>query len=556
MRRLVTIMLQCLFVLGLEAQNQQAVELYIERYSPIAIAEMMRTNVPASIKLAQGILESGAGTTDLALNANNHFGIKCSNDWTGPGYSKKDDDFKDGVLVESCFRVYTSPEESYRAHTDFLLGRKRYAYLFEYERTDYKRWAKGLKSAGYATDPGYPQKLIQRIEEFQLFKFDTMAPDSVGEKSDVVLLDENVAPRCRQLSDIFTTYKKGLFAANQVVFVYAKEGDAPLNIAIRQGIPLKKILKFNDLRPNDEFYEFQPVFIAPKKSEYKGTETSHQVIGYESMYEISQKYGIKLENLLEINGYQFGQEPAKGSQVWLVKQKKLVKAAFRQGDNKRPCPTIVPKPIVETAISKVEFYDPVLEDELPALPPSPEPVKPALPDRTPYRPKTNGKLVNTSVDDDGIVWADDNTVPAIPDFKPRIETEEDVPFIVPPKQEILPAKPNVSEVETPVVPPKQPDVTPPSAFKPILSDGPVKPTPSVVKTNTTTATSVTPVPVSIRPGTESIINQRPSFHIVQKGDTPYNISRRYNIKVADLVSLNGIVNNSISLGQKLNIPQN
>ena len=197
----------------------------------------------------------------------------------------------------------------------------------------------------------------------------------------------------------------------------------------------------------------------------------------------------------------------------------------------------------------------MLEEEVQPAPPTPEPVKPVLPERTPYRPKTNGKLVNTSVDEDGIVWADDNPVPSIPDYKPRTE-EEEVPFVVPPKQEPLPAKPTTSEVELPTAPVTQPYVTPPSTFKPVLSDGPVKPVTSVVKPNTPTTTTVTPVTVSVRPGSETLINQKPTFHIVQKGDTPYNISRRYNIKVADLVSLNNIVNNSISIGQKLNIPQN
>ena len=133
---------------------------------------MMRTNVPASIKLAQGLLESGAGTTDLALNANNHFGIKCANDWTGPGYNKKDDDFKDGRLIESCFRAYESAVQSYVDHSNFLMGNKLYASLFEYDHADYESWAYGLKRCGYATDSKYAQKLINKIEDYQLYEYD------------------------------------------------------------------------------------------------------------------------------------------------------------------------------------------------------------------------------------------------------------------------------------------------------------------------------------------------------------------------------------------------
>jgi hypothetical protein len=144
---------------------------YIQTYGEIAIQEMHRSGIPASIILAQGILESQWGQGELAKNGNNHFGIKC-HDWNGHSYQKKDDDYVDGELVESCFRVYQSALKSYEDHTDFLLFRDRYRRLFSYDQTDYVNWAYGLKECGYATDSRYPEKLIRIIQENGLDKYD------------------------------------------------------------------------------------------------------------------------------------------------------------------------------------------------------------------------------------------------------------------------------------------------------------------------------------------------------------------------------------------------
>ena len=142
---------------------------YIEKYAPLAVAEMQRTGVPASITLAQALVESGAGRSPLAVEANNHFGIKCHEEWDGETFYKDDDS------AGECFRAYASVEESYRAHSDFLRSRERYQSLFDLEPTDYKAWAKGLKKAGYATDARYANKLIESIEDFQLYRYDQEA---------------------------------------------------------------------------------------------------------------------------------------------------------------------------------------------------------------------------------------------------------------------------------------------------------------------------------------------------------------------------------------------
>lgn len=153
---------------------------YIDRYKQLAVDEMLRTGIPASIKLAQGLLESGAGSSTLAREANNHFGIKCGGSWEGETYYRKDDDRNSkGELIASCFRKFGSVYESYFAHSDFLTKQRRYAGLFDLSQTDYNSWARGLKKAGYATDKRYADKLIDIIEDYQLYLFDTGMPQEV-----------------------------------------------------------------------------------------------------------------------------------------------------------------------------------------------------------------------------------------------------------------------------------------------------------------------------------------------------------------------------------------
>ena len=160
---LVAALVPCLCV----AQNPY--QSYIEQFAPLAVAEMQRTGVPASITLAQALVESGAGRSVLAVQANNHFGIKCHEEWDGETFYKDDDSAKE------CFRAYASAEESFRAHSDFLRSRERYQSLFDLEPTDYKGWARGLKKSGYATDARYANKLISSIEDFQLYRYDEEA---------------------------------------------------------------------------------------------------------------------------------------------------------------------------------------------------------------------------------------------------------------------------------------------------------------------------------------------------------------------------------------------
>jgi len=159
----------------------EATSNYIDTYKDLAIVEMYRSGIPASITLAQALHESQTGNSDLAINANNHFGIKCKSYWTGLTYKHKDDDYDDeGNLITSCFRSYESVLDSYIDHTNFLTQSAHYSELFDYDKTDYFMWAHGLKKCGYATDPKYAQKLIAKIEKYQLHIYDSYSNPLIG----------------------------------------------------------------------------------------------------------------------------------------------------------------------------------------------------------------------------------------------------------------------------------------------------------------------------------------------------------------------------------------
>lgn len=295
---------------------------YIATYKHIAVREMQRTGIPASITLAQGIHESGAGNSNLAKEANNHFGIKCASDWQGEKFYKWDDE-----SIESCFRVYKNAEASFIDHSAILTKRKRYASLFKLDREDYSGWAKGLRRAGYATDPKYPDKLIATIETHQLQQFDLeMQPLVISDAVDSTALDPSIFAtpepfnrqfRQQQKSTLFLSYKKGVFRKNKSSYVIAKAGESALEVANRFGLPYAKFLRFNDLVDGDQLIDYQYCYIQPKKSRYRGNKEEHLVKNDESMYEIAQFYGLPLDKLYERNLMQEGQEPANGEFILL-----------------------------------------------------------------------------------------------------------------------------------------------------------------------------------------------------------------------------------------------
>lgn len=209
-------------------------EAYIEQFKNIAIQEMNANGIPASITLAQGLLESGNGKSELAVQANNHFGIKCAGDWTGKSILKDDD------TKNECFRVYKTAEESYKDHSEFL-KRKRYASLFQLDKNDYKSWAKGLKEAGYATNPKYPDLLIGLIERYQLNRFD------VGEKVGEKIARETKVEAEIKSNNAVAPNTEAIKAPVKMVIYEVKANDSLAGIAQRFGVSVEKLKQANGL---------------------------------------------------------------------------------------------------------------------------------------------------------------------------------------------------------------------------------------------------------------------------------------------------------------------
>lgn len=279
-------------------------EQYIALYKDIAVEEMHRTGIPASIKLAQGILESDAGRSHLAIKGNNHFGIKCGGDWAGGSVLRKDDDYKNGRLIKSCFRKYDSPDESFMAHSEFLRDPKknhRYGFLFQYDPTDYKNWARGLKKAGYATNPKYPQLLIDLIERYELYLYD-QAPEK---DAPPLAMEEGYVPQVEVVND--------------VKFVYAMKDETPEKVSLDFEVSLDRIIKYNEqiVDPHQILKEGSRVFLQRKRSSYRGERKFHYVREGEDMFDIAQKYGLRMDKLLKKNHMEEGQEPAIGAKIRL-----------------------------------------------------------------------------------------------------------------------------------------------------------------------------------------------------------------------------------------------
>jgi LysM repeat protein len=277
---------------------------YIETYKDLAVKEMQRTGIPASITLAQGILESGDGNSTLARKGKNHFGIKCHSDWKGKKIYHDDD------LKNECFRKYKSVYESYRDHSDFLTTRSRYQFLFDLELTDYKAWAKGLKKAGYATSRTYADALIRIIEENQLYKFDDslFAPKKVKER--------------KKEKRVVETKSVDYQLNNNIKCVYAKTGDNLEIIAQRHGKLPFELARYNEIERAAELIEGQIIYLQPKRKNASRSFNYHEVKAGETMHSISQKYGVKLKHLYLKNQMDEGSEPEVGQKLWLRKKKK------------------------------------------------------------------------------------------------------------------------------------------------------------------------------------------------------------------------------------------
>jgi len=330
----------------LNAQNNKTVA-YIDQYKEIAINEMIRSGVPAAITLAQAVLESQSGESDLVKRSNNHFGIKCKPEWTG-ARTFHDDDAKG-----ECFRVYDHPAASFKDHSDFLRTRAHYQFLFNLNPTDSEAWAKGLKKAGYATAPTYPQKLIKIIKDYQLDQYNTIAlariKNSVApiiettssvstptvslaaEKLNATVQEKETDSETTESETYIPTTKKnndqpirkyghlnfpeGLFTINNTGVVLVKAGTSLLAIANQYNISLSKLLLYNDLNEVDILNEDQLIYLERKQK--KGENEFHIVKKGETLNDISQLTGVRLESILQYNKLSKATPPTPGSKVYL-----------------------------------------------------------------------------------------------------------------------------------------------------------------------------------------------------------------------------------------------
>lgn len=536
-------LLGLLFPILATAQKTITPKSYIEQYKDIAINEMERSGIPASITLAQGIHESAYGTSTLAKEANNHFGIKCTTDWTGKTYEKWDDEAR-----KSCFRVYTSAEQSYIDHTDFLVNRKHYAFLFDYPTTDYTSWAKGLRKAGYATDPKYPTKLIHTIELYNLSQYDKVnsgglvvfepnsTPD-VPKNTSIYTRPEPIERKLRTkpASFLFTEYKKGIFRQNGASYVIAQAEESPLDVSIRFGIPYNRLLKFNDLVDGDRLMKNQYIYISPKRNGFKEEKAFHKVEHDERMYEIAQFYGIKLDALLERNLMIEGQEPKNGEMIKL-KEKADVRPAIRSAqytdelpkeENNNNNNSNIYKPV----ISSVKIERPKSEDVKLNTPVYNENIYTKQPKLNTTANKDSiadfgKKDISIDPDTSWMVFEDMNTSTTNDNnslYTPSTTTDE-----------------NNTKVDSPKI------------NKAALFPSGLGNTGKSTNNNTNTTTNTTN---NTNTEVTTTSNDNYIIHQVEEKETLYRLSIKYKVSVEEIKRVNDLSNNTITPKQQLKIPQ-
>jgi LysM repeat protein len=306
---------------------------YIAKYKDLAVSEMRRTGVPASITLAQGMIESDFGRSTLAREGNNHFGIKCHDDWTGPAIRHHDD------RRNECFRKYSRPEDSFYDHSDFLRNGSRYSFLFNIDVTDYKGWARGLKKAGYATNPDYANMLIRKIEENNLQYYDhkymadrqNMRKNHVVEKVEEVEgvevtedkitegISDSLAPKQSPESDInvVPAVENRMLENNRIQYIIVKDGETRETIEKEFELLKWELARYNELSEDFVPVAGQMLYLQPKRDKAEPGKEFHLVSVGDTMYSISQQYGIKKGKLYEMNRMREGEEPMPGTKLWL-----------------------------------------------------------------------------------------------------------------------------------------------------------------------------------------------------------------------------------------------
>lgn len=553
---------------------------YIAKFSKIAQEEMERTGVPASIKLAQAILESNGGKSVLSRKANNHFGIKCGGSWNDRSFYRVDDE-KDskGNDIESCFRVYKSAESSFVAHSEFLRNNKRYESLFSLAHDDYKGWAHGLKKAGYATNPKYPTLLIKVVENYSLFQYDDLfvpADDVMLATTEEDVYFEELARREKEQTAKVTKTGK----LNDIDVIFADAHETPEIIAAKTDVSLRRLFKYNDILtdPEQDLPENSIVFLQPKRKAFRGRKKFHKVSEGETIAQISQKYGIRIDKLLSRNRLSTTEEPLAGA-ILKIKGRKVasnsriptrevgVASNSSEGSKKQD-------PKFATALSDFE------------LPPSVEEERKQDKKRKKLSFNTNKQMQEEAEESAPIVnrieqsttstsgyleeSKQDNSVYRAPitsnnyntyDSSSNAKFKEEK--VVTQTTTVRPSEPvrtdvnngsyNQSTTSTTVITSpttsnntvisnstvsSSPAVTSPTVTSPSVSN------PTVTSTNSSSVIS-TPAPATSTQAVET------RYHTVEKGQTLYRLSKIYSKPVDYIKQVNGLSSNTISIGQKL-----
>ena len=453
--------------------QKQTPQAYIAKYKDLAVIEMHRSGVPASITLSQGVLESNSGNSRLAKFANNHFGIKCKGSWTGNVIYADDD------AADECFRAYESVLESYKDHSDFLRKNWRYHSLFELDPKDFKGWCHGLRKAGYATNPQYGNILIRLIDRYELHQYDLEKLPGTDVPTPTV--GETV---------------------NGVLVKTAEAGETVGTIAAANAVKDRHIRKWNDLPADAEIKAGETVYLKPKRR--RGAKEKHTVTKGEDMRVISQQYGIKLKQLYKKNRMEIGSEPKAGEVLYMQKKRSksdsvAVAESRPQWKEDKQEAFINPHSLKKDVVNKIDFSSPGALNKKEVV----------VPDF--YFVKKGDNIYRIAeqyrvMEEDILNWNKDLN-PSVMSIGQKIylnkEAAEAANTVVKTSDQPVPQKP-VSDQEAEKI-------------------------------------------------KEEITVNGPVTHIVIKGDTLYNICKRYNISVAEIKEWNQLVEATIHLGQKLHV---
>ncbi|WP_158568998.1 glucosaminidase domain-containing protein [Chitinophaga silvisoli] len=552
---------------------------YIAMYKDIAIDEMKRSGIPASITLAQGVLETQSGNSWLVQNSNNHFGIKCKNNWTGQTVNYDDD------ARQECFRKYNTAADSYKDHSDFLKNNPRYSFLFQFQMEDYKSWAYGLKQAGYATSKTYPQQLIKVIEDYNLQQYTMEGEGRIARSTPSTITNTKPSTTTTGKGNTAAAADKpipsGVFEINGRKVLYAEAGTALIQVADEKDIKLRNLVKYNDLANDDPLPKSNYIFLEKKGK--TGKNDFHVVKQGETMYDISQAEGIQLRWLRRRNRMKEGEEPAAGQRLALQGY-----ASTKPDLAKIPPPEdptegdLNPKQIVDDVKTEMERQQQLAQQQQ------------AQQQQAQSQPQVN-KLPDGMVDDlkkiGDVTPAGTSTTAAKPAtsatkpaYNPAPATSAPVvnasasvgtsaqpvattPAATAPSQPIAttPAQPAASKpvATTPATPAQTPATqtsTPAAQTSAPVAPAPVAPTP-VTSTPTPSPaqpTASTPGPQQPPPSTTpgglpegTIQVGNLLYHDVTSKETLYGISKRYNITVEQLREWNQLEAYDIKIGQRL-----